>query len=402
LKIKNILIILIFTTTLSIAGESQFGLVNQSLGNLKLPYSASGIARSYEMAYSDSVQLNFRNYSTWTNITQTTFSLSMAYNAYWGENRVENSFVDNANFDGVFLAIPLKQRKLVFGAGVIPFTSLEQRLVTESIVDGENVSTSNYINGGASKATFNLLYKVVDEFSIGLGYEYTFGKITDDIRMSIDDDLSSTIDFSSERQVSGNGLVLSMFGTPFKDLNAGLVIRPSVIGELTKSAESPSDKLDEEEILDLTLPAEYNFGLEYSISPSYSVGMDLTWQDWKSGYKIDDVKVDDHETYYHIGIGIERKGSRRKFVKYGEQIDLRIGGFYNQLSTINDLKKEKVSEIGFSAGLSLPIQRFKSKIDLAAFISRRGNLSKNLLEETIVGFSFSVSATELWFVNLED
>lgn len=398
MKLKIFLFSIIIS--LSYAGESQFGLVNRGLGNIKLPYSASGIARSYEIAYSDSVQLNSMNFSTWTNISQTTFSLNLGYNAYWGENRIEKSFIDNANFNGVLLAIPIKQKKLIFGAVLMPFTSIEQRIVNESTQIGEKITENSYINGGASKLSFNLAYKVMDNLSIGLGYEYTFGKITEEVQIDIDDDLNSSLHLSSENQIFGNGILLSLFATPFQDLNVGLSIRPPALGEITKSAESPSDALNGEEVFDLTLPTELNFGFEYALNQSYSVGMDLNWQDWKNGYKIDGVKVDQHETYYHIGFGFEKKGSGRKFVKYGSQIDLRIGGFYNQLSSLNNANK--VNEIGFSVGLSLPIQRFRSKIDLAGFISRRGNLSKNKLEETIVGFSFSISTNELWFVNLED
>ena len=63
---------------------------------------------------------------------------------------------------------------------------------------------------------------------------------------------------------------------------------------------------------------------------------------------------------------------------------------------------KEVNEIGLSFGITLPIQRFRSKIDLAGFISKRGDLKTNALEETIVGLKFSISANELWFVNLED
>ncbi|NOG45298.1 MAG: hypothetical protein HND50_08710 [Calditrichaeota bacterium] len=400
MKIKSLIITLIFTLSISYAGESQFGLVNQSLGNIKVPYSASGLARSYEIANSDSVQLNFRNYSTWTNISQTTVTFSLGYNQYWGENRIGTSFIDNANFDGVFLAIPIQQKKLIFGAGVIPFTSIEQRLSTEGSQLGENFTEKVYIHGGASKANFNLVYKVFETLSVGLGYEYTFGKISEDVRFNIDDDLETVVDFNSEKKISGNGVILSAFATPLPNLNLGIMFRPSVSGELIKSAESQSEIFNSDETLDLTLPSELNFGLEYAFNETYSVGADLVWQDWKNGYEIEGSKVGQHDTYYHLGFGVERKGSKRKFVKYGTQIDFRLGGFYNQLSTLNNA--ETVNEIGFSAGLSLPIQRFSSKIDLAGYIARRGKLSKNFLEETIVGFTFSVSANELWFVNLED
>jgi hypothetical protein len=354
------------------------------------------------VAKSDSVQLNFRNFATWTNISQTTFSWNLAYNGFLGKNKSENYYFDNANFAGVFLAIPLQPRKLILGVGLQPFTSVEQRLENKSTQIGEDISENIYINGGISKANINLVYKPLENYSFGIGYEFTFGKITENVLFNIDDELSSSVSLKSESQVAGNGLILSLFGTPVENFNVGVVIRPTVLGQITRSAESTSDFLNTERILDLEIPAEYNLGLEYSFNQTYSLGLDLVWQDWKNGYKIDNKSVGDHELFYHMGIGIERKGSSRKFVKYIQQIDLRLGGFYNQLSTYNDPDLNTINEIGVTTGISLPIQRFKSKIDFAGFISKRGNLSKNFLEETIVGFSFSISANELWFVNLVD
>ena len=128
--------------------------------------------------------------------------------------------------------------------------------------------------------------------------------------------------------------------------------------------------------------------------------MDFVLQDWKNGYEIDNKNIDRHSTYYHIGFGFENRGSDRKFVKYSEQIDYRIGGFFSQLS--HYYNKNKVNEIGLSLGMSLPLIKFRSKIDLSGFIAKRGDLTKNVLQEIIVGFGFSISANELWFVNIDD
>ncbi len=402
LKLTKYILSLLILIGIGQAGESQFGLVNNSLGNIQLPYSSSGLASSYEVAKSDSVQLNFRNFATWTNISRTTFSWNLGYNGYLGKNKTEKYYFDNANFAGVFLAIPLQPRKLILGVGLQPFTSVEQRLENKSKQIGEDISENIYINGGISKANINLVYKPIENYSFGIGYEFTFGKLTENVLFNIDDNLGSSVSLKSESQVAGNGIILSFFGTPVENFNFGIVVRPTVLGQITRSAESTSDFLNKERVLEMEIPAEYNLGLEYSFNPTYSLGMDLVWQDWKNGYKIDNKKVGNHELFYHLGFGLERKGSSRKFVKYIQQIDLRLGGFYNQLSTYNDLDRNKVNEVGITAGISLPIQRFKSKIDFAGFISKRGNLSKNFLEETIVGFSFSISANELWFVNLVD
>jgi hypothetical protein len=50
----------------------------------------------------------------------------------------------------------------------------------------------------------------------------------------------------------------------------------------------------------------------------------------------------------------------------------------------------------------MPIQRFVSKIDLSGLIGKRGSLDKNAYEETFFSIGFTISAKEIWFVNIDD
>jgi hypothetical protein len=400
---KTIKIVLLFSVlglSNTYASGSQFGLINQSLGNIVLPYSASGVSRSYEIAHMDSMQLNMKNFATWTDISRTTLFLNSGYDAIFGENRVETSFIEKANFQGVAIGIPLIKRELTFGIGLQPFTTIEHRVFNTLDQGGYDITENYYISGGLSKANFNFAYKINDLWAVALGYEFTFGRIDRQIKSAINTPVSSQIEMSIKNQFSGHGVILSVISSPLPDLKAGLMLKPAVQGKLTKSGNSASEALNKQEILDTSIPTEINFGLEYNLSDIYALGFDVTYQDWKKGYEIDGANIDDYNTYYYLGFGFERKGSNRRFVKYLEQIDYRAGLFYSQLAYLNNT--ESVMEYGFSAGLSVPIQRFQSKIDLGGFISQRGELSKNALQETIVGIRVSISASETWFVNLED
>ncbi len=398
--IKRIFLAYIFTQTLAFAGGSQFGLINQTFGNVVSLYSASGFARSYEIAHADSLQLNVKNFATWSDISRTTFSLHAGYDAVFGENRIETSFNEKANFQGIHIGIPIIKKEIAFGFGIHPFTSIEHRVLNTINENGSDISENIYISGGLSKANFNFAYKFSDIISFGLGYEFTFGRIDSKLRSTIDTPIASEIEFDLKDQFSGHGYIISVYANPIPNLNAGLMLKPAVKGKVTKSGNSISDALNAEEILDTTIPTEINLGLEYILSDIYNVGVDFTFQDWKKGFDIDGSTKNNYNTYYHIGLGFERKGSSRRFVKYWEQIDFRAGFFYGQLAHLNN--NENVKEIGFSGGFSLPIERFRSKIDLAGFVAQRGKLSKNALQETIVGIRFSIFATETWFVNFED
>lgn len=396
---SNFISLIFISVSFVYAGGSQFGLVNQPLGNIVSPYSAPGVARSYAIAHADSLELNVKNFASWTNISRTTFTINAAYDAIFGENRIQKSFIESANFQGAHLAIPLIKNELIFGAGFQPFTSIEHR-VLNNFTNVYDISENTYISGGLSKADFVMAYKFNEQLSLALGYEYTFGKLDHKVISTISTLVQTKVKYNFQNQLNGSGYIVSIFSNPFPKLNAGLMIKPSIKNTLTRSGDTPSEILNQEVNYEVSLPTELNFGLEYNMSDMYNVGCDFVFQDWKKGFKIDNKNVQDYNTYYHLGFGVERKGSRRRFIKYLEQIDYRLGFFYSQLAYLNN--HTAVNEIGLSGGFSLPIQRFTSKLDIAGYISKRGDLSKNRLQETIVGIRFSISATETWFVNLED
>jgi len=396
-------LIILFLVALSInlfAGESQFGLTQNSLGILKLPYSGSGIARSYEIAHADSLVLNFRNFSTWTAIPRTTMTINTQYEAFFEKNETATQVVQNGNFSGANLAIPLMLNKLVFGAGIEPYTSIEQRFMNLSTVDGSDVTENVFILGGLSRTHLMFAYKPTPATSVGIGYEYTFGEIADKVVTEIADNFSSKISYEYQRQYNGHGLILGAHAMPLEKLAIGIMYRPSIRLNYSLEGITPSDALNVVEEKKVDLPAELNLGLEYSLSSKYSAGLDLIYQDWKSGYKLSGKKVPDGKAYLHLGFGLEKKGSSRRFIKYGDQIDYRVGFFYSQLAHRNN--RNAVFEYGFSTGLSLPIQRFRSKFSLYSTVSKRGSVSTNALQEWVVKVGLTISANELWFVNLDD
>jgi hypothetical protein len=88
------------------------------------------------------------------------------------------------------------------------------------------------------------------------------------------------------------------------------------------------------------------------------------------------------------------------FTSFAEKLDYRAGIFYgkqNYLSLGNAVK-----EYGISFGLSLPITRFRSRIDLTGLVGQRGSLGTNEYRETFFKFGITINASELWFVKLED
>jgi len=397
---KLILLSMFVLMTHLTAGESQFGLTANSLGVMKLPYSGSGLGRSYEIGHADSLILSFRNFSAWTSIPRTTLTINTEFDAYFLKNNSATETIENGNFQGANLAVPLIVDKLVFGAGIEPYTSIEQRYISKSTFDGNNVTENVSILGGLSRTHLMFAYKPYRMLSLGVGYEYTFGNISDKVVTEIDDNFASKITYEYQRQYNGHGILLSAHIIPTEKLSIGLMYRPSVGINYSLKGLTPSNELNIANEQHIDLPSELNLGLEYNLSQDYATGIDFIYQDWKDGYKLNNISATEGNTFFHLGFGAEKKGSRRQFIKYAQQIDYRLGFFYSQLAHKNN--GNSVFEYGISAGLSLPIQRFRSKFSFYSTVSKRGSISRNALQEWVVKFGLTISANELWFVNLED
>jgi len=384
------------------AGESLFGVTNNSIGLVQHPYASAGKARSYEVAHMDSLMLNYRNFASWTDIAYTIFSIRTGYSGALSDTKEKSTYIDNANFQGGILAFPIYKKHLVFGFGVLPYTFINQRIEDEYTLTDEDIDVfqSLVMKGGLSRAMANFSVKLISGYRLGIGYEYTFGNITQNLVKELRENTTSSILVDYDYRYAGNGVVISAMGNPLDNWALGLVFRPSVKLNSKRVIDSASEELNREVEGDLTLPAEFSLGLEYTFSSAYIAGLEFMYQDWKNGFKRNGSRDPSQELLYRIGGGIERKPSKRLFVDLAQRIAYRLGFFYGQLNYQSG--NEPVNEYGLSMGISLPIQRFQSGIDFAAVVGRRGSLSQNGLEETFISFDVTINASEIWFRNRED
>ncbi len=396
---KNIILFIILVYLSSVyGGESIFGVIPHSLGIKNAQYSGNGMARSFEVGVQDSTQINFINYSLWTNLSYPSYSMKLSYKAALGDDGIkDNYFNDVANFEGAFIAIPVIKKKLIFGAGLQPFTSIEQRI--KDSLDSE-VNEELLLRGGLSKALFNISYRPFKQWGVGISYEYNFGKIVNNFRLDYNDEGQLPLKFNYEYRFYGHGLALSSFFAG-KSFTLGMVYRPKETVDIRVQGETSSYQLDKGELQSLTLPQQINFGGSYRFANRFRLGGDFMYEGWGEEYTVNNKNVGDgFSNYVRLGVGIERLQSHKIFTAFKEKLDYRLGFYYAQLSLKSNGKP--VKEIAGSFGLSVPIQRFKSHIDLYGIIGKRGNLPENDYEEMFFKFGFTISASERWFVQFQD
>lgn len=391
-------IILFFSVSAIFAQGTIFGLADGNLGIIRPNYSAAGLARSYEVADDDSLHLNYQNFSTWSNITYTTYEVDLAFTMAESEDALgKNYYRDGGGFLGGFLAMPIIQKKLAFGVGIQPVISIEH-----SVRDTSNEYGDQYVilRGGLSRITANISYRPLKILGFGFGFEYNFGTIEDFYRLKMADN-GSTLDFKYEYRFNGSGAVISAFFAPFDFITFGGLYRTPV--NLTNEiyATTNVSEVDAKITKKMTLPSQYNLGVMIGLSNRIKLGGDIIYQDWVKEYKIEGRNFLPHQhEYFRIGIGLEIKESEKRFTNFFNTLNYRAGVFYGtQKQTSN---RNPVLEYGVSMGLSFPLQRFVSRVDLTGLVGRRGDLNDNYYEENYVQFGISISTNERWFRNTDD
>lgn len=381
------------------ASGTNIGLADKSLGLVHIPYSASGMGKSFETADNDSLHLNYLNFSQWANIARTTYEVDFSYRGARGESKVEdNLYRDRGNFQGGFVAFPLIARRLAFGVGVQPVTDMEFALK-----DSIKGSSEDFllIRGGLSRGSLNFSYKILDNIGIGLGYEYNFGRVTDKYIRSFNNFPGGNVEFEYEYRFFGHGAVASAHASLLDFIYVGAQFRTPVFLNTEIIARSRSNAVNGSRMVKVELPAQANIGAKLQFSNRLSVGADYFFQDWKNGYKINFINVSKYQhLFQRIGAGIQIHASSKRFTSLLNAMDFRAGAFYgtqNQTSSGN-----LIEEYGVSAGFSLPLLRFRSRIDFSGIFGKRGSLTSNYYEEMFFNIGVSVTASELWFVNIDE
>ena len=176
---KKIVIICVLIVLIPVLSYSQslFSSSDKTIGFLQIPYSSAGSARSFEIASTDSLNVNAQNFSMWTNISNTTISVIAGYDgASATDKNNDNFYSDLFNFQGALLGIPLQKKKMVLGIGLQPISNIDRRFVDTLNTDSPEIE-SLYLKGGLGRALINVSYSPMKIFGLGIGYEFTFGSI---------------------------------------------------------------------------------------------------------------------------------------------------------------------------------------------------------------------------------
>jgi len=394
---KTIILILLFTPLIVFSGTSFFGLAPGSLGTIQNQGSTAAFGRGgFEIAYFDTLSLNNSNYALWPYLTRTTINLNFGYNRLSTETGSQTTASTTGNYTGGHLSMPLIQGKLAMGVGLLPLIQNNQSISynrTGFEIDPiEQIKTT----GNLSEANFIVSYALNKDLSFAAIASYNFGKITDRLSVEYNQVGYGDILIYDYYRIYGSSFSLHSFYKISENIASGL--RLKFPAKLTMKTEQISRHINQfvEENREITFPFNVAAGFSYIFNDHLIAGIDFDYQNWKSGYKIDDVALPGFNDSYRISLGIENMPVGRRFVPYSQKMNYRGGLYFEQLNTKSN--NNNVYEYGISAGLGLPIMTPFNRIDLAVQYGKRGNLSTNAVSENIFKINLSITAGSLWFI----
>ena len=397
--------------------------------NTNSPYSRYGYGQLADLGASnsramggvayglrDKTHTNFANPASYTAVDSLTFifeaGLSLQNTNF--DNGTFKTNAKNTSFDYLSMHFRVGTR---FGMsmGLLPYANVgyDMSNETKDATDKEKTYvTSYYGEGGLHQAYVGLAYKISRKLSIGANISYLWG--------DVDHAMMQTFPYNVDafgvmkREHVGVNSVKFDFGAQYshqfgkKDfITLGAVFSPGynltnttyiqdILGNSSAILNGSTSGLSvKETILDVKsgIPMSFGVGGAYSYDNRLTVGLDLTYQVWSKVPFMgnEDAFVD--RTKISLGAEYLPDPLGRSILK---RIKYRAGAYFNApYYKLDGVRASK--EWGLSVGLSVPIIRSRSYINISGQYARVNGQTANFIHENQLRVNIGVTFNERWF-----
>ncbi len=411
MKIKQLLILTIamFFTSNSFAQDASpspysfFGLGNPDFKGMVENVSMGGINM-----YRDSIHYNINNPASLTELKYINLSLGMNNNFIDISDASGSKQLSSHNVTYFSLAIPIG-KKFGVGFGILPISSTGYKIYTK--MDNDDIYT-NESTGGISRLFLAGAYKVTDNLSLGLEYQYHFGYIDHENKWI----LPNITTYTKERGV------LEMKGSSFKaatdyklelsnkkylNLHSYYRLQSNLQGNytentglftVTSSGEELVESLSKEtSSADITLSSELGFGIGYGLKSKWFVGAEYDYLGTKNSRNpYYDPSYLQYKDGYRLKFGGMYTPEYNSLTKYWKRITYRAG--FNASNSGMSVYGEDISDFGITFGLGLPSIKGLSNLNIGFELGQRGKVTEKLVKENYFNLHISLSLNDRWFI----
>ncbi|KPK87506.1 hypothetical protein AMJ80_11955 [bacterium SM23_31] len=284
---------------------------------------------------------------------------------------------------------------LVIGGGFRPHTDSDFEMHSKTpdftrIIEG---------SGGISVCYFGGAYNLNDYLTFGINYLYYFG--ADFEAWSINfrdiefyDTMSNLI-----RHKNGKGFEIGLTYKALPRLHLGGVFFSEVKLKTEKRTKTAVQSLQNIKGQDIKLPYSFGFGFSSAITPRITFAGDVfRWQYKDLVFNEASVQNYNNSTRYSAGMefnpsGMEEGGLFRK-------LSYRFGGYFWNLYS-PDIDGSSVTEKFLTAGISVPFNENKNRLDVGFEGGMRSSKAKAVGSEIIARMYIAIVGFEKWFIRRE-
>jgi hypothetical protein len=261
-------------------------------------------------------------------------------------------------------------------------------------------------------------FRIGDHFSIGANASYVFGDCKSTTTLTFPD---STYVISSRRSRDvmiksfmfdygvmyhgqlGNGLTLAVGATYDQKINlkgAQTVFVRTIEADDVENLSSATEYIIDtvayttNDNAVYSMPHAFGFGVSLQKNNRWKIGADFNWTQWSTFQK--NGVNEGLQDSWSVAVGGEFLPTSTSISSYWTRVSYRLGGFYEQ--TFLNINGHSINKMGVTAGMSLPVPRTLSKVDLALEVGNCGTKSDNLIKESYVNLTVGVSIFERWFL----
>ena len=325
---------------------------------------------------------------------------------------------NNASFDYVSMAFGLTSWWKM-ALGVQPYSTSGYTMLV-SKVDPEVGSTVTRFKGkgGLNQAFLGNAFKIGKHFALGANAYYVFGNTKTETSLYFPDSIyyigtRRSLDVMIRSFMFDYGMLFNTNLSKDLCLSLGLTYTQKIKlkGEQTLFIRSFEEDMDTEVeyIIDtvysssgstkITMPQGIGFGVALQNGENWALGADFNWMQWSKFARegANDVLQD----AWSVSAGAEFTPKHTTISGYFSRVTYRLGGFYEHGFINlegNDGVSHNINKVGVTVGMSLPLPRTFSKVNMALEVGQYGTREGGLIQEQYAKLSVGVSVFERWFM----
>ena len=356
-------------------------------------------------------QINGVNPASFSNISLTTFEAALISRNARYTSGSQSRVGSNTQLSHMSIAFPIGE-KLGVGFGIRPYSFVGYDYSDTSSINNNKINYTNEGSGGINEIFVGVGYGFLEHFSVGLNAKYYFGKITDDRRVVYGANGTNFFNVLDQREVKVSSVALEIGAQYFKDLNSkyrlvvGAIISPNdqlnaeqsrlvrnYTGDVNLERFKDTSLFVDDQSVDIANNATYGIGVSIEKKLKWMLTADFKAQSWGDQELAEGIERSSNQL---IHVGFDKYVSATAFGSYWERIGYRAGMRYN--SSLLRVDNEDISEFGISFGLTLPLRKTFSTLNIGVEVGQRGKDELGLTKEEFFNFQVGVVINDKWFI----